>query len=515
MKGKSSKVKSICRYENSTIIVDVEIYIRRGIPGFQISGMPSRNIRDSRDRIRACLEESGFIFPMSNITINLSPSEIPKKGSHFDLAIAIGILKATNQIQNHWLDQNLVALGELSLNGNINRINYLSDLLSEEFGKELKFILPIDNQNEAVYFLNNNVIFMEKLSEIRKVTIPSQLKDISIQNSKNEESKNNITNFETLPHLDLYPSQELAWEGLVIALSGRHHILFTGMPGSGKTMLGELASQIQSTPAPNEWKEILTRNSSLQLDINKPIRPYRAPHHSITGAGLIGGGSSIDIGEISNAHLGILFLDEISEMQNKILQNLREPLEKGKISLSRSNRFYAFPAQFQLIATSNLCPCGQYSSLSSQCICKKEQVRSYLGKLSGPLLDRIDIIIEISNDQKNSSRKIIDLNEAIEKIQRTINYQRKRNYKLSQGKIVYNSEIQEGMYYLMNWKERDIHSWNLFTREFNLGIREREKILGIARTIADLDNETTVSRLNLLSALALRDGSKSINSIAA
>jgi magnesium chelatase family protein len=514
MKGKSSKLKSICRYENTSLIVDVEIYIRRGIPGFQISGMPSRNIRDSRERIRACLEESGFIFPMSNITINLRPSEIPKKGSHFDLAIAIGILKATNQIHNDWIDQNVIALGELSLNGKINRVSNFSDLLSLHFDRDAKFILPQENLSEAIYFLNRNTVFMEYLSDIRQVSKQNSNNEIFLQKAKSIDSsikKNDIK----LPFLELYSGQELAWEALVIALSGRHHILFTGTPGSGKTMFGELASQIQSAPSPNEWKEILGLNSTQQLDINIPIRPYRAPHHSITGAGLIGGGSGLEMGEISKAHLGILFLDEISEMQNKILQNLREPLEKGHISLSRSSRFYSFPAQFQLIATSNLCPCGQYSNLSNQCICKKEQVRSYLGKLAGPILDRIDLIVEINSEQNNQSGKKIDLTHVKEKIQKTINLQRLRNYKLTQGKIVYNSEIQEGMYFLMNWNDKDILNWNLFTREYNLGIREREKILGIARTIADLENETTVSRLNLLSALALRDGSKSINSIAA
>jgi magnesium chelatase family protein len=515
MKGKSSKVKSICRYENTSQIVDVEIYIRRGIPGFQISGMPSRNIRDSRERIRACLEESGFIFPMSNITINLRPTEIPKKGSHFDLAIALGILKATNQIHIDWLDHNTIVLGELSLNGKINRVSNFSDLLLINFHEDMKLILPQENKNEAMYFLNRNTAFLEYLHEIKHISLPLRSEEISANKSKQLGNSNHTPPDSRLPILELYPGQELAWEALFIALSGRHHILFTGTPGSGKTMLGELASSIQSLPFPDEWKEILSLNASTLMDIKKPNRPFRAPHHSITGAGLIGGGSSLEIGEISNSHMGILFLDEISEMQNKILQNLREPLEKGKISLSRSHRFFSYPAGFQLIATSNLCPCGQYSNLTNQCICKKEQVRSYLGKLSGPLLDRIDIIVEISSEKKSEYRKKINLNEVREKIQKTIEYQKKRNHKLTQGKIVYNSDIQEGMYFLMNWTDLDILDWNRFTREHNLGIREREKILGIARTIADLENKTTVSRLNLLSALALRDGSKSINSIAA
>lgn len=523
MKGKFVRVDTICIFDKKIHPIQVEIYIRRGIPNFQISGLASKYIRESKDRLRAAIESAGYRFPFGTITINLSPAEIPKNGSLFDLPLAIGILKADGQIPNDLLPPDSIYIGELGLDGDIKGIPNFQQYIGMNNLEHSTILLPLENRTHAIQFLKKDTILVDSLLNFQKKeylyknkielqktnSLPNEYSDIHIQQNNSKDI------VEQLPNLYLYPGQVFGFEALKIALAGRHHILITGSPGSGKSMLGEITENLQLTPNDKEWMEILELETSSIHNLNDRKRPFRKPHHSITIASLIGGGSNLDYGEITKSHNGILFLDELGEIHTKIVQNLREPLEKKEITITRSNKSITLPANFQLIATSNLCPCGNYSSNNSLCLCKKEQIKSYLGKLSGPILERIDIIVEIFHPgSKKGERLFVDLNQTKKEIFEVQDLQQKRNRRFNLPDNFFNSMIKDGMFELLEWDKKDIVEWDSFALSQNLGFREREKILGLARTIADTEKSDKVFPRHLYSAQVLRDGSKSIINIA-
>lgn len=498
MKGKFSSLLTTCFYHHKSILVRIEVYLRRGIPNFQITGVPSKLANHSKERIRAAIEISGYSFPMLNTTIHLSPQDILKKGSHYDLGIALGILLASGQLApDQWKDH-YIAFGELSLDGKIQKIPDIARLVDIESEANYHWILPEENKEDAIQLGIQYFTTFTNLSEFKESISD---KNISIKKKPDRQSNfiqvNHPSEENEITKLELYPGQLLGWEALVIALAGNHHILLTGSPGSGKTLLGEIAKEIQSSPSDKEWREIIRIYSKDGIDLNKPHRPFRSPHHSITSTGLIGGGSNLEFGEISLSHNGILFLDEIGEISSKTIQALREPLEKGIIQLTRNSRWITLPASFQLLATSNLCPCGQFSSYNNHCICKKEQIRSYLGKLTGPILDRIDIVVEIFHPEKTEGERIpINLDQT----KQTIN-----NIRLLQQKRKNQNSLE--------WNSHDEQVWIEITKTYDLGYRERNIVLKLARTVADMKQSFKVTESHLLAAISLRDGSKSIKRI--
>ncbi|WCL47931.1 YifB family Mg chelatase-like AAA ATPase [Leptospira sp. GIMC2001] len=519
-KGKFSIVQTLSLSDMSPVLVNVEIYLRRGIPGYQVIGLPTTTMRESRDRVRAAIENSGFEFPLQNITINLSPTGIPKKGSHFDLSFAVGILLASNQISLEISEHPLLLLGELGLDGSIKPIQDASRLLACNLSDELStIVLPTENLEQCRIFWKGKVKPIESLSQINldDSALNSQLANPKFESVKSVKSNpiNQNMNLESLGFIDLYAGQRFAFEALEIALAGNHHMLMIGSPGSGKSMLGEIASSLQSVPNLAEWKEIAAiQSQEFYGSGNQWMRPFRNPHHSITMSSLIGGGSTLERGEISLAHNGILFLDEIGEMKSSILQNLREPLEKGNITLNRNTKWSSLPCRFQLIAASNLCPCGEFSIAEGSCGCRKDQIRGYLSKLTGPLLDRIDIISEVYAPSKYPGNSIrIDLNEVRSRIQnvRCIQWKRYQNSNIrSNASMTYNEAIEQ-----TRWDKHAIIAWENFASKEAMSIREREKILGLARTIADLKCNDLVTEADICLACSLRDGSKNIKKLAA
>ncbi len=519
MKGKYALVHTFANIGHNVIPIRVEVYLRRGIPGYQVIGLPARNIRESKDRIRAGIESSGFEFPFQNITINLSPTNTKKDGSHFDLTIAVGILIASEQLDFQVFNDSIF-IGELALNGNIQPSQNIAKLLAGFQKEGNTLFIPKSNLTEAEMYSDSKIYGIESLKQLKNLneiipTFPNNKKFNTWEFIKNTPLDLAEESFSKTDSIHLYPGQILGFESLVFGLMGNHHILFTGSPGSGKTMLAELANLIQSFPNQDEWKEIYSIHQNFEgMDPFQPHRPFRMPHHSITANGLLGGGINLQYGELSLAHRGILVLDEFGEIKSNLIQNLREPMEKGKISIHRNSQWAEFPALFLLIAITNLCPCGNFSSKELICICKKEQIRNYISKISGPILERLDIIVEIHKDQKSSFQsKSYNLKEIKSQIQIVRQLQWER-YKGSG--IMNNSEIPSNqIFYYLEWNESDRQNWEKLITDNNYSFREKEKILKLARTIADSHFKSKVEQDDVFIALGLREGSKTIRNISA
>lgn len=515
MQGNYSYVLSTGIHNHRAMIIRLEVNLRRGMPIFQISGMPSTYIRDSKDRIQAAMENSGYQFPLMRTTIHLNPGGFQKKGTHFDLAMALGLILASGQISEEIPTENILCYGELGLDGKIHSIPGITRLVPSIPGENYTLLLPEHNAWEIRGLTEHRVVTVDHLNQFWDSSwvkndllrnLPSPKKYLTLVTDASPEKN------ESKPQgMELYPGQALGWEALRIALAGRHHLLLTGTPGSGKTLLAEMAKYIQSTPSKTEWLEILQIHPSLAVESKQPVRPFRAPHHSLPPAGLIGGGTRLDYGEISLAHNGVLMIDELGEMNARVLQNLREPLEKGVIHLTRGSQWITLPANFQMLATSNLCPCGQYSSQDHSCLCRKDQIRNYLGKITGPILDRIDLIVEIFRPEKVTGKtKYIDFETEKIQIQKTRLIQENR-------KLTYDSYTgnHRSLLQWMDWDEKDYEKWDKIRESYQLGFRERETILKLARTIADLHEKTKVGESDIFSAIGLRDGCRSILAIAA
>lgn len=505
-KGKSV---TLCFHGNKVHEINIQTVAKKGIPQFHILGNAGREIRESIPKLKVAIEQCGCKFPMVHFTIHLSPQQIPKQGNQFDLPIAISLMQTLGFLEVNEYFSNAILLGELDLDGNVLPIYNLLELKPETLDESRPWIVPRENLLEAELLNHKNLYFIQKLIDIYAI----------FKKKENFHSHSSyLLNQERKPlsreSIHLYSNQILAYHALEIALAGRHHILITGLPGVGKTMLGELAEELQSLPIPSEYSDICKYHSYEGAKLLSIERPYRSPHHSITKASLLGGGSNVEIGEITKAHKGILFLDELGEIPSKIIQQLREPLEKKQYQLTRYNHSVYLDADFQFIATSNLCPCGYINSQENSCVCKKEHIREYLSKLSGPILDRIPIVIEIKKDNNFNDGYIkISLNESRKKINQVIQKQVIRNMNLSNQKILYNSSITEGMWDILNWKKEDIQKWEEICIQYQFSIREKNHTLSVARTIADLQLMDKVDFTQIYEAISLREDVKNIQKL--
>lgn len=499
-----SIIKSITLHGLEGFIVDVQVDVAGGMPCCDIVGLPDISIRESKERVRAAIKNSGYEFPSRRIVINLAPATIKKEGSAFDLPIAIAILMASGCI-NAFNYKNVVFLGELSLDGNINGIQGILPMCIE--AKRIgikKIIVPKDNVREASVVSGIEVIPVISLNQV----VSYLNGQISIQNEQ--------FNFENLCKSNYYcnlnfsevKGQRNIKRAIEVSASGGHNCLLIGSPGSGKTMMARRIPTILPNLSFEESLEV-TKIHSIAGNITSknPFiinRPFRSPHHTISKTSLVGGGKIPKPGEISLAHYGVLFLDELPEFDKSTLEVLRGPLEDGKITISRVNAVLTYPCNFMLVASMNPCPCGYYGS-DKECNCSSQTIKKYIGKISGPLLDRIDIQVEVSSVKyENLNSK--NAEESSEEIRKRVEETRKiqlERYK--EIEIFSNSELTPKL--IEKYCKLDYKCKEILEKAFDkLGLSARAygRILKVARTIADMEKSDNIKSMHLLEAIQYR-----------
>ena len=480
-------------------LVTVEVHVTNGLPSLSIVGLPETAVKESKDRVRGAIINSHFEFPIQRITINLAPADLPKEGGRFDLAIALGILAASDQIPKNQLDQ-YECVGELSLSGELRPISGALPVAIHSRNAKRKLILPKDNISEAALVKHAELFPATSLLEV--------CAHISGQKTLISYIPESIEKKEVRPLLDFADVQgqfhvKRAFE---IAATGSHNLLMLGPPGTGKSMLAARMPGIIPELSEQQAQETaaITSISDKGLDINNWLKPpFRAPHHTASAAALVGGGSNPKPGEISLAHNGTLFLDELPEFDRKVLEVLREPLETGHITISRASRQADFPAKFQLIAAMNPCPCGYQGDSSGRCHCTSEQVAKYRAKISGPLLDRIDMHLEVPRVSHEVMRKGSPEGEesSVQIRQRVI---AGRNFAIARQHKV-NSELSAAeVKKFCPLSEQSHQILEQAMDQFGLSHRAYHRILKLARTIADLAHSEHIEIPHLSEAIAYR-----------
>jgi len=471
------------------------------MPKWEIIGLPDNSIRESKERVKAAIKNSGYELRSKKILVNLAPAEIKKEGSAFDLAIAIGILNNIGYIQNKKIEEYAI-LGELSLNGKINEISGILPMCIEL--KRLginKVILPKGNIKEASILKDLEIYGIENLKE----AVEFLNGELKIEKNVVIEEKNQDTN--TIDFNEV-KGQENVKRALEIAAAGGHNCLMIGSPGSGKTMLAQRISTILPDMNFEESLEVTKIHSIAGMTKNNQIitkRPFRSPHHTASKISLVGGGKESKPGEISLAHRGILFLDELPEFNKNTLEVLRVPLEDRKVLISRANKNYEYPANFMLIASMNPCPCGYYGSNEKECTCSSNEINKYLRKISGPLLDRIDLQVEVSSiDYTKIANKSKE--ESSKEIKFRVNKARKiQEERYKEYNIYSNSELTPNL--IERYCHLDEASKIMLEKAFeklNLSSRAYNRILKVARTIADLEERENISKEDIAEAIQYR-----------
>lgn len=476
-------------------LVTVETHLSNGLPAFNIVGLPEKAVKESKDRVRSAIINSHFEFPARRITVNLAPADLPKEGGRYDLPIALGILAASQQIPNEKLSQ-IEFIGELALTGEIRAIRGALPAAIAATNKGRSLAVALDNQHEAalcqeatVYAADNLLVLCAHLNgrqTINPAIAPTIDQDVS-----------------HYPDMSEVQGQQGAKRALEIAAAGQHNLLFSGPPGTGKTMLASRLPGLLPPLSIEQYLQVAAIYSVSQHHSTEMRRPFRQPHHTSSAAALVGGGTVPKPGEISLAHNGILFLDELPQFQRQVLEVLREPLESGEIQISRASDQVCFPAGFQLVAAMNPCPCGYFGDKEHSCQCTPDVVRRYQQKISGPLLDRIDIHLtvpriptstllkqsEITNESSASIRQRVNIAQQIQK-----NRQGILNYQLSTKQIKQYCSLSKTQ---ERYFEKIIDHYKLSTRACH-------RILKVARTIADLHEKENIEDQQLKEAIGYR-----------
>ncbi len=479
-------------------LVTVEVHVANGLPSLSIVGLPETAVKESKDRVRGAILNSHFEFPAQRITINLAPADLPKEGGRFDLAIALGILAASGQIPKNELAR-YECIGELSLGGELRPVSGVLPVAMQTRDANKQLILPRENTEEAALVSNIVIIPAGHLLEICGHFTGQQQIQTDIQPSRLNLNKDSIDFSDVHGQFHVKRAFE-------IAAAGMHNVLMSGPPGTGKSMLASRFSTILPPLTEQQALEsaAIASISESGLDISGWRKsPYRSPHHTASAPALVGGGSNPKPGEISLAHNGTLFLDELPEFDRRVLEVLREPLETGHITISRANRQSDFPARFQLIAAMNPCPCGYLGDSSGRCHCTSEQVSRYRAKISGPLLDRIDMHLEVPRISHEVLRKGSPEGEetsteirkrVIEARKTAIARTGKANALLTVPETKQFCQLSEQGYQLLEQA----------MNRFGLSHRAYHRILKLSRTITDLAGSESIEIPHLSEAIGYR-----------
>lgn len=483
------------------MIITVEVEISRGLPVFNIVGLADTAVRESKERVRSAIINSGFDFPMGKITVNLAPADIKKVGSLLDLPIAIGILAVTDQISAENIVEYIFA-GELSLSGGITKIKGALPIIIEGLNNNInKFIVPKDNADECSLIQKAEIYPFDSLNQVSLFLKNQDM--LPYKSTTTAKTKKSDYDFSEVI------GQQAVKRALEIACAGGHNIIISGPPGCGKSMLASRIPTILPDLTYEESLEI-TKIYSIagKLSMDQGListRPFRSPHHTSSKTALIGGGIQLAPGEITLSHNGILFLDELLEFDKSVIEVLREPLENKKITISRSSGTVVYPANFMLIASLNPCPCGYYLSKVKECSCSDNERRKYLNRLSGPFLDRIDLFTFayqhqyqeiVATNKEESSSTIKSRVEAARAIQKL----RFKDQGVQYNAAMSNSHIKE--YCKLNKESEKI--LQRFFYKFPFSLRAYNKILKISRTIADLDSSKEIGPAHVMEAFSYR-----------
>lgn len=497
-----SKVISGAVYGVECKLIQVETDVSDGLPMFEMVGFLNSCVKEAKERVRTAMKNSDFSIPPKRITVNLSPADIRKEGSSYDLPIAVSILLSMKKISQERMEKTLI-IGELGLNGAIKKMNGVLSVvhLAKESGLN-ECIVPKDNEEEAAIVSGIKIIAVENLKQVYEyLTGQKEIKPSVSKEDWNAKCE------EGLDYSDIY-GQSLAKRAIEIAVAGRHNVLLVGPPGAGKSMMAQRIPTIMPDLSFEESLEITKIYSiSGMLEKGRIIkkRPFRSPHHTIPKTALAGGGRIPKVGEITLAHGGVLFLDELLEFDKSVIEVLRQPLEEKRIVINRICGNFSFPADFMLVAALNPCPCGNYPDMN-RCTCTPSMIQKYQGKISQAFLDRIDINVEVSAvkfEQLNSKCKEESSKQIKERVNKAILVQRKR---FEKENILYNSQMNGKMvekYCALGTMERELLK-NYFEKR-KMSARSYHRILKVARTIADLSQSESIMELHLMEALSYRN----------